>query len=556
MKRSICGVVCGLLAVTATAWAEDAGKPGGLGAAGQPVGVGRVEQPAERPKIEVNCSDRKDDDGDGLADCADADCAKDEACKVGNGPENSAARCSDWFDNDGDGFVDCDDAECEQTPVCKGSWVGPVEGPGHGAAMAEMPDLAPGQEAVDLVGKGRDKDGERSDEVCSDGIDNDDDGKIDCADFGCRFDPEVTVCNGNPGMRFSIVAQVTGEMTRAGNTEDYGKQDAAGKDVVPWQYDAGFAKLQLRSFGPVNGIANSFYLISMRAEQSPRMSFAMFQMPLGRSGHFLNINSGGGGLSTALIISTSRLLLLDPATYMYKAFEQGNGAAAEVFGPLTPDYRFFYRTFVAAGSGRSNGNVGGRYFTFDNTNFTYSLGGQIGWNVVGRVNRFDSPFLYVPVPLTFGITVGAKYDQRAQERYPAWNVNAVLRYKRLVVIAENYGKKELNFGSLQNAFNVQAGVLLWPKKLLLAADFGQYHADRYENLPPVLETDLKAQVKVPDEQQWRVALHYYFWKSIGVFSIRYRDRRTEGVAADSKIRLDAVPARHEQDLIGSVQYRF
>jgi hypothetical protein len=542
MKRRIIG--CGLaLWATTTAWAQEAAKPAA---------------PVERPKIEVNCTDRKDDDGDGVVDCADADCAKDEACKVGNGPENSPARCSDWFDNDGDGFVDCDDADCNQTAACQGSWTGAIEGTGmhHGGGAADMPELGPGQEAVDLVGKGQDKDGERSDEVCSDGVDNDNDGKIDCADFGCRFDPDVTVCNGNPGMRFSIVAQVTGEAARMGNTDDFAKTAADGKQLVPWQYDAGFAKLQLRSFGPVNGIANSFYLISLRTEQSPRMSFAMFQMPLGRSGHFLNVNSGGGGLSTALIISSSRLLLLDPASYMYKAFEQGNGGAAEVFGPLTSDYQFFYRVFAAAGSGRSNGNVGGRYFTYDNTSFTYTVGGQIGWNVVGRVNRFDSPFLYVPVPLTLGVTLGAKYDQRAQERYPAVNVNAVLRYKRLVVIAENYAKRELNFGSTQNAFNVQAGFLLWPKKLLLAADFGQYHADKYDSLPPVLETDLKAELKVPDEQQWRVALHYYFWKSIGVFSVRYRDRQTEGVAADSKARLDAVPARHEQELIGSVQYRF
>ena len=41
------------------------------------------------------------------------------------------------------------------------------------------------------------------------------------------------------------------------------------------------------------------------------MTFAMFQVPLGKRGHFLNVNSGGGGLSVALITSTSKLLLLD-----------------------------------------------------------------------------------------------------------------------------------------------------------------------------------------------------------------------------------------------------
>ena len=170
------GCLCALLAVAATAHAESAAAGATAGEVAKPTAAG--------PKIEVNCGDRKDDDGDGLVDCADADCAKDEACKVGNGPENSNARCSDWFDNDGDGFVDCDDAECEQTPVCKGSWVGAVEGTGMSHAQdTELPEMGPGQEAVDLIGKGSDKDGERNDEVCSDGVDNDGDGKIDCADF-------------------------------------------------------------------------------------------------------------------------------------------------------------------------------------------------------------------------------------------------------------------------------------------------------------------------------------------------------------------------------------
>ena len=53
-----------------------------------------------------------------------------------------------------------------------------------------------------LLGKGADNDGERNEFTCSDGIDNDLDGKADCADFGCRFAPDVTVCRGTPGIRF------------------------------------------------------------------------------------------------------------------------------------------------------------------------------------------------------------------------------------------------------------------------------------------------------------------------------------------------------------------
>ncbi len=405
-----------------------------------------------------------------------------------------------------------------------------------------------------MIGKGRDKDGERNDEVCSDGVDNDGDGMVDCADFGCRFDPEVTVCRGNPGMRFSIVGQVTGSSLWSGQPNDFGRKDASGNAIVKPQYETNFTKLQLRSFGPIAGIQNSFYLISLRAERSPRMSFAMFQIPIANTGHFINFNSGGGGLSTALIISTSKLLLLDPAQYMYSAFEQGNGAAVEVSGPLTPNWRLFYRAFGAGGSGRSNGNVGGHYITYDNTNYTYSAGAQVGVNVVGRVSRFDSPFLYTPVPLTFGFTAGAKYDQRAQERYPAWNVNAVLRWNRLVAIAETYGKQELEFGSTQNAWNIQAGFLLIPKRLLLAADYGEFQASAYDKLPPRIETDLKKILKVPNEGMFRAAIHVYFWRNIGIFSVRYRDHRTEGTKAIPGV--SEQPALREQEVLGSAQFRF
>ena len=64
------------------------------------------------------------------------------------------------------------------------------------------------------------------------------------------------------------------------------------------------------------------------------------------------------------------------------------------------------------------------------------------------------------------ITVGAKYDQRAQERYPAVNIQSVFRYRRLILLGEVYGKRELNFHNWQVAFNVQAGVLAVKRRLI------------------------------------------------------------------------------------------
>lgn len=51
-----------------------------------------------------NCNDSIDDDGDGLVDCEDGDCANSSFCV-----ETS---CSDGVDDEGDGWVDCMDDDC------------------------------------------------------------------------------------------------------------------------------------------------------------------------------------------------------------------------------------------------------------------------------------------------------------------------------------------------------------------------------------------------------------------------------------------------------------
>ncbi|MCK4319135.1 hypothetical protein KAW38_01025 [Candidatus Micrarchaeota archaeon] len=60
------------------------------------------------------CSDGADNDNDGNADCADANCNGIGAC------ENPAeATCNDDVDNDGDGVVDCVDGDCVNDVVCR-----------------------------------------------------------------------------------------------------------------------------------------------------------------------------------------------------------------------------------------------------------------------------------------------------------------------------------------------------------------------------------------------------------------------------------------------------
>ncbi|MCA9667598.1 MAG: hypothetical protein KC503_18485 [Myxococcales bacterium] len=483
--------------------------------------------PAYAGGKETNCTDGVDNDGDSVYDCGDSDCKDHPACKPDGGPENTNKRCSDWIDNDGNGHTDCDDRACQRPgiTVCKGSWDLPKKTNGgsqtnngnnggnqNGGTKKKKakPDpnarlLKPGMSLEELVGKGGDKDGERNDVLCSDGIDNDGDGKIDCEDFGCRYDPSVTVCQGTPGFRFSVVA-------RAEATYDFAQEQA----------NARFSRIQLRALGPIPFIQDSFFLLSMRFEKTPRLTFAMFQVPVGKHGLYLNINSGGGGLSTTLVRSAHKRLLLDPAFYVFNAFQQGNGAAVELGGPIDKGGRFLFRAFVAGGVGRFSGSVGGNFIADDNTNFTWTAGAQIQMNLVGYYSRWDTPFIYTPLPSALSFFIGGKYDQRAQERYPAVNLYMFARlFGRGVFIAEAYGKRELEFGNWQLGYNLQVGALLISKWLMLAADFGQYLATEFDSVPASLETDIRKQL---EETQWRAALHLYFYRNIGLLSVVFSDR--------------------------------
>lgn len=480
---------------------------------------------APRP-TETVCNDGKDDDGDTVFDCGDADCKPDPACKPDGQREYGEERCGDWVDNDSDGYVDCDDFDCDEADACKGSWdlappvasgTGGTATGGTGHDGAEF-GLKAGETPEDLLGKGADADGERDNQTCSDGYDNDNDGKIDCADLGCKLETEVTVCQGDGNIRFSMVARLSQSLVFANDSEAQRNDGKFGR--ADTQFDA----IQLRVLGQMPFIQNSFFLLSMRAERSPRMTFALFQVPLGKKGHYINVNSGGGTLSLELVRSVHKRMLTDPAFYVYNAFEQGNGAAVEVGGPLDKKGKYLYRTFIAGGAGRFNGNIGGRFFPDDNRNYTFTVGAQAWMNFIGYYSRWDTPLLYTPVPTTLAVAVGAKYDQRAQERYPAANIQAVFRWRRLIVLAEAYGKRELNFKNWQVAVNGQVGVLAIKKRLMFAGDAGTYVGTDFEDPPAFLGSDLRRQLR---EFQYRGAAHVYLWRNVFFATLIFRDRRVE-----------------------------
>ncbi len=75
-------------------------------------GAGDLGTPAgpNDPCSEVECDNLTDDDDDGKADCADADCQGLDGC--------GELLCLDDLDNDDDGEADCLDADCLGEPLC------------------------------------------------------------------------------------------------------------------------------------------------------------------------------------------------------------------------------------------------------------------------------------------------------------------------------------------------------------------------------------------------------------------------------------------------------
>jgi hypothetical protein len=147
------------------------------------------------------CTDRRDNDGDGLIDGADADC--EHGMDNSEGPGLGPPLCSDGIDNDRDGLIDEDDPDCNG-PDDTSEW--PADHPmrhaefplvlilhGYGqtpddllAAVAPFAAFMGGgiwQKVIVVYPDGFC--GDNAITQCNDGIDNDDDGLIDAADPGC-----------------------------------------------------------------------------------------------------------------------------------------------------------------------------------------------------------------------------------------------------------------------------------------------------------------------------------------------------------------------------------
>ncbi|MEC8023444.1 MAG: hypothetical protein VX223_05880 [Myxococcota bacterium] len=159
----------------------------------------------------AKCTDGVDNDGNGYTDCGDYSCQDDsvpltsgdqpvvaQSCPVGIIPQNldelcqlcileaSFERCTDGIDNDGNGYTDCDDYSC-------------ARGDSGADSEGRLPRDACQETSMDIS----------VDEAtirCTDGIDNDLDGFIDCEDWDCNYNPlfEVRDPNGQLVQRNAV----------------------------------------------------------------------------------------------------------------------------------------------------------------------------------------------------------------------------------------------------------------------------------------------------------------------------------------------------------------
>ncbi|MEL6344480.1 MAG: hypothetical protein AAFV53_15285 [Myxococcota bacterium] len=155
---------------------------------GDNVSVRPPGEDSATPRVERDCDDGLDGDGDGLVDCRDPDCVcEEDDCADGVDEDldgqvdcydEDCARephcqgefsCDDGIDNDGDGLTDCVDAACARDPGCfESDCADGIDNDGDG-----LTDCASLECAAECA------------EDCLDGVDNDADGLIDCADADC-----------------------------------------------------------------------------------------------------------------------------------------------------------------------------------------------------------------------------------------------------------------------------------------------------------------------------------------------------------------------------------
>ncbi len=164
---------------------------------------------------EFDCFNGRDDDGDGLTDCEDPDCAAFPEC--GMRFEN----CFNGQDDDGDGRVDCDDPDCQGSPACPF----PFEDCGNGVDDD-------GDRLVDCADPDCNFSPQcppRIENACRNGMDDDGDGLTDCEDPDCSSRPFCARSCPRGDLGSELGSPVITGNTQ-GSSDDFGASCAAGAD--------------------------------------------------------------------------------------------------------------------------------------------------------------------------------------------------------------------------------------------------------------------------------------------------------------------------------------
>jgi hypothetical protein len=150
------------------------------------------------------CAGNVDEDNDNLIDCADDTCAEQacdrnsprKVCRQGacvcqdSGPE---AACTGGIDDDCDGLTDCNDSDCRTHPACLQVEACANGIDDNGNNLVDCQDDASCPAGAECGANGLRCDAQKACSCpepgaelnCSDGKDNDCDGKVDCADESC-----------------------------------------------------------------------------------------------------------------------------------------------------------------------------------------------------------------------------------------------------------------------------------------------------------------------------------------------------------------------------------
>lgn len=138
--------------------------------------------PQIKPGVNELCSDGKDNNCDGLIDCADSSCQTTPACSCIPG---SIETCDDKQDNDCDGLIDCNDPDCKGAPMCNCEPLETSCNDGKDNNCDGLIDCGDPQ----CFGQPACQKCDPIETHCQDTTDDDCDGLIDCADPDCAADP-------------------------------------------------------------------------------------------------------------------------------------------------------------------------------------------------------------------------------------------------------------------------------------------------------------------------------------------------------------------------------